>query len=68
MDMKMIGSKIRQKRKLLKMTQRQVAGMCNVGVRFLSELENGKESAEIGLVMNVLNNLGMDLDIKERRL
>ncbi len=68
MDIQTIGKKIRQKRKTLKLTQRQVAGLCNVGTRFLSELENGKPTAEIGLVMKVLNNLGMDLNISERRL
>jgi len=68
MDINDIGKTIRQKRKALKLTQHQAAGLCNVGVRFLSELENGKATAEIGLVMRVLNNLGMDMDIRERRL
>lgn len=62
-----IGKKIKQRRKTLKLTQRQAAGLCNVGVRFLSELENGKPTAEIGLVIKVLNNLGMDVTIKERQ-
>ena len=65
---KEIGSVIREKRKRLKLTQKEVAGLCNVGVRFLSELENGKDTSEIGLVLRILANLGMDFQIMEREL
>lgn len=40
--------------------------MSNVGITFISQLENGKETAEIGKVINVLMTLGVDLYAEER--
>ena len=42
MDINEIGSMVKKKRKAYGLTQKEAAGLCNVGVRFLSELENGK--------------------------
>ena len=49
-----IGRLIRAMRKESGITQKQAAGMSNVGVRFFSELENGKPTLEIAKVMKVL--------------
>ncbi|WP_428040612.1 hypothetical protein [Devosia psychrophila] len=40
--------------------------MAGVGRRFLSELENGKPTAEIGKVLQVLTALGIDMQLKVR--
>ncbi len=61
-----IGSIVRLKRKEIGLTQKQVSDLCNIGVRFLSELENGKVTLEIGKVLNVLHALGLELNIEER--
>jgi len=47
-------------------TQKQAAGMSNVGVRFFSELENGKPTLEIAKVMKVLEAFGLQCVIKAR--
>ena len=42
MKTKDLADMIRKKRKEQKLTQPQLAGLCNVGVRFIVDLESGK--------------------------
>ena len=56
-----IGAAIRAKRKAMGVNQDELAGMSGVGVRFLSELERGKETCEIGKVLRVVQRLGLEL-------
>jgi len=65
-DISQIGAAIRKKRRDIGMRQAELAALAGVGVRFLSELENGKPSAEIGKVVLVLRRLGLDLVIRLR--
>ena len=57
---------IMHERKAQGLTQTQLAGLSGVGITFLSNLENGKETAELGKTLNVLATLGLDL-LAERR-
>ncbi|MGN0907044.1 MAG: helix-turn-helix transcriptional regulator [Bullifex sp.] len=61
-----IGIIVREKRKKTGMTQKEAAGIIGVGVRFLSELENGKPTLEIDKVLRVLVFLGIDLEASDR--
>jgi len=61
-----LGRMIQKKRKAFRLTQQEAAGMCNVGIRFLSELENGKKTLQIGKVLHVLDSFGYDIILKER--
>lgn len=61
-----IGSLIRAERKRQGFTQTELAGLCGVGLTFLSNLGNGKQTAELGKTLNVLTMLGIDL-FAERR-
>ncbi len=63
-----VGSVIRFRRKEIKTTQATVAGMSGVGERFLSELERGKPTVELGKALQVLNRLGLEVIIKPRGL
>ena len=56
-----LGSMIRERRKVLGYTQARMADLCGTGTRFISELENGKESIELGKALTVLSALGIDL-------
>ena len=58
---KVLGELLRQKRKAQRLTQGQVAEFCGVSVKFISEVERGKETAEIGKVLYLLGTLGIDL-------
>jgi transcriptional regulator with XRE-family HTH domain len=53
-------------RKAQGLTQREFADIAGVGVRFVSELERGKSTAEVGLVLEVLANAGYDLFARRR--
>lgn len=46
-----IGLLIRKRRKEAGLTLKEAAGLANVGVRFLSELERGKPTLQIGLAI-----------------
>ena len=54
-----LGAIIRSTRKRLGLTLAECAGANGVGVRFLSELERGKEGAELGLALRVAASLGV---------
>jgi len=41
----------------------ETAGLVNVGVRFLSELENGKPTVRLDKLLQVVNGLGLQLGI-----
>lgn len=65
-DIRQLGLKIRQKRKTDGLTQQDLAAIANVGVRFISELENGKPSVQLDSVMAVLQALGLQLSLSSR--
>ncbi|EQD34801.1 transcriptional regulator, XRE family protein [mine drainage metagenome] len=43
------------------MTVAQTASVSGVGPRFISELERGKSTAEIGKALHVIQQLGLDI-------
>ena len=59
-----LGQKVRELRRAQKITQTQLAGLANTGIRFISELENGKETCHIGKVLRVIETLGVDMLIR----
>ena len=61
-----IGILVRKKRKADGLTLAHAAAMCNVGYRFLSDVENGKPTAHIGKVLQVLSGLGLEVTILPR--
>jgi len=54
-----IGRLAREPRKGLGVTQKQLALTSGTGLRFIIELEKGKETAEIGKVLTILQTLGV---------
>lgn len=62
-----IGSAIRKKRKEDGLTLADAAALCGVGYRFMSDLENGKETVQVGKVLKVLTALGLDMTIEARK-
>lgn len=56
-----LGSSLRQVRHDLALDQVRAAGLSGVGVRFLSELERGKDSVSMDKVLAVVERLGLEL-------
>lgn len=63
-----LGEYIRDQRQSRGYTQRELAGVSGVGLRFLSELERGKPNVDLNLVLKVLASLGCDLLLHDRSL
>ena len=61
-----IGRCVRAQRKAQGATQAEFAALCGVGVRFISELENGKPTMELGKVLQVLKCLGLEVSVRSR--
>ena len=61
-----LGELIRKERKNQQLTQEQLAALAGVGVRFVRELEHGKESSQIGLTIRVLQTLGLSIAVYGR--
>lgn len=61
-----IGRVVRLTRRQLGLRQEEVASLCGVGNRFLSELENGKPGLEIGRVVRVVESLGLELVVRPK--
>ena len=57
----MIGEYIKQKRKLFKLTQIELADRTGVGIRFIRELEKGKPTVQLNKVNQVLELFGETL-------
>lgn len=61
-----LGEIIRNFRKSQQVTLDKISGITNIGMRFLSELERGKETAELGKALTVINKLGLEVIIQPR--
>jgi y4mF family transcriptional regulator len=61
-----LGALARQQRLNLAFSQQRLADLAGVGRRFVSELESGKPSLEIGRVLTCCAALGIDLSARSR--
>jgi len=55
-----LGAVLRAQRKAQGLTLEQLSGLSGLGVRFLSELERGKATAELGKTLEAARLLGLD--------
>jgi len=65
-----LGALIKKARKLREMTQTELSMQTNISKKFISNIENGKETAHIGKVLLLLRvlELGTQLiDLRDRR-
>jgi len=58
-----LGAVVRERRKKLKVTQKELAMTCGTGLRFVVDLERGKTTCQTGKVLQVLQALGMKIQI-----
>ena len=62
-----IGMAIRKARESLGLQQAATALLCGVGVRYLSDLERGKDTVRLGLALKVIAGLGLALTIDRKK-
>ncbi len=58
-----IGKLVRKQRKALGLTQVDLALTSGTGMRFISDLENGKPTCQLGKTLIVLKTLGLRPEI-----
>lgn len=62
-DASSLGQAIRQQRRRLKVTQKDLAMTSGTGLRFIIELEKGKPTCQLGKALDVVRTLGLNLEI-----
>lgn len=58
-----IGKLVRETRKEMGVTQKDLALTSNTGLRFIIELEKGKPTCQLGKVLMVLQTLGVEINL-----
>ncbi|MGR8922012.1 MAG: type II toxin-antitoxin system Y4mF family antitoxin [Gammaproteobacteria bacterium] len=66
MNNRAFGRRIRATRRRQGLRQEELAALAGVGVRFISDLENGKAAIELGRCLRVAESLGLRLELAER--
>ncbi len=61
-----LGDVIRSERKRLKVTQKQLAMVAGVGLRYLIELERGKSTARLEGVFKIMQALGLQMSVDHK--
>ena len=56
-----VGKLVQDERKRQGLTQLQLAGLANTGIRFVSALENGKGTVQLQKLLAVIAALGLGL-------
>ena len=56
-----VGRLIQAERKRQKLSQLQLAGLANTGIRFISDLENGKGTVQLQKLLAVISALGLSM-------
>ena len=65
-DSNSFGIAIKNKRKKLGYTQKNISEFTGISASFLSDLENGKKTIELDKALKIANLLGLDVELNER--
>ncbi len=60
------GQALKKRRKELGYTQRYISEFTGFSISFISDLENGKKTAELGKAIYLANMLGLDISVNAR--
>lgn len=66
LDVISLGSAIKERRKELNYTQKFLSDVTGLSSSFISDLEHGKETTEIGKVLFLINTLGLNFILEKR--
>ena len=61
---KQIGETVRNARKAMGVTQKDLALTSGTGLRFIIELEQGKPTCQLEKTLTVLNTLGIRMELR----
>lgn len=60
------GKVIKERRKKLGYTQKYISDFTGLSVSFISDLENGKSTIEIGKAFELAKVMGLNIELRER--
>jgi y4mF family transcriptional regulator len=60
---KQIGALVKSARKIMGVTQKELALTSGTGLRFIIDLEKGKPTCQLGKVLTVLQTAGIELNL-----
>lgn len=60
---KKFGNIIKERRRSLSITQRELATLSGVSINTLTKIERGEANPSLKVVMNILDTLGLQIDI-----
>lgn len=63
-----IGAQIKQRRKQLKVTQRQLADLSGVGINTLTKIERDESNPTLSLLNRILDTLGLELTVSVKTM
>ena len=66
LDVISLGSAIKERRKELNYTQKFLSEVTGIRRSYISDLEHGKETTEIGKVLFLINTLGLNFILEKR--
>jgi y4mF family transcriptional regulator len=61
-----LGAAIRARRRALGVTQDELAASIGVSRRVIGQLENGKETVHVGIVLRAARAVGLDVGVQPR--
>ena len=62
--MEKIGNIIKERRKSLSVTQRELAALAGVGINTLTKIERGEANPSLKAILSILNTLGLEIDVR----
>ncbi|MDL2227707.1 helix-turn-helix domain-containing protein [Bacteroidales bacterium OttesenSCG-928-K03] len=64
MNKKQFGNIIKDRRKKLAITQRELASLANIGINTLTKIERGEANPSFSVIANIIDTLGLEMDLK----
>ena len=62
--MERFGNIIKERRKELSITQRELAALAGIGINTLTKIERGEANPSLKIVLRVLDTLGLEMNIQ----
>ena len=62
--MEELGTIIKERRKALSITQRELAALAGIGINTLTKIERGEANPSLKAVISILDTLGLKMVIK----
>ncbi len=59
-----IGAAIKERRRVLSITQRELADLSGIGINTLTKIERGEANPSLKVLISLLDTLGLGIELK----